>query len=62
MYSRTTHQKPPAEQIRWEHAKKKNKIILANESTGEEIWGVSLSKCDCGLQTESLSDSVLMFF
>lgn len=23
MYSRTTHQKPPAEQIRWEHAKKK---------------------------------------
>lgn len=28
------------------------------KSTGEEIRGVSLSKCDCRLQSESLSDSV----
>lgn len=63
-WSRNGYQKSPAEQTRWEHAQKnkKNKIILANESTGEEIWGVSLSKCDCRLQSESLSDSMLIFF
>lgn len=61
---RNGYQKPPAEQTRWKHAKKKktHKIILANESTGEEILGMSLSKCDSGRQTESLSDSALMFF
>lgn len=38
------------------------KKILAKERTGEEIWGVSLSACDCRLLSKSLNDSTQIFF
>lgn len=44
-------EKPLAEQTRWEQALKKKptgEIFLSNESTGEEIWGVTLWSVTAG--------------